>query len=139
VLDACALPWTLQSVGGGSSGVVVACGSDVRREPLSLTSAVASAIAPALKPTQERLCACAARLPVPPFVDLTVTASLEDGRASAQASELDDEMDPERGPAFLACIGTVTATFASAEAFGVCPGGRRDAIVRYPIRVELIR
>lgn len=136
-LDACALPWTLESVGGGSSSVVVTCGSDVRRQSLSSSRALSRAIAPALEPARERVCACASRMPVPAFVDLVVTAMPEEGRASVQASDPEDEADAERGPPFVACVGTVVATFSPSKASEVCPGAK--AVFSYPLRVELLR
>jgi hypothetical protein len=137
-LDACAQAWTLDGVGGGASSVVVACGSDVRREPLANSSrSLESTIAPALEPARERVCACADRLPVPAFVDLLITATPAEGRASVQASDADDEIDPQLGPPFAACVGTVVATFSPSHTAGVCPGGK--PVLSYPLRVELGR
>jgi hypothetical protein len=134
-LDACALPWTLESVADGASSVVVACGADVRRESLSSTRIGPRAIAPVLEPTRQRVCACAGRMPAPAFVDLVVTATPDEGRVSVQAGDPEDEGDPQLGPPFVACVGTVVATFAPLHAGDICPGAK--AVLSYPLRVEL--
>ena len=54
------------------------------------------AIEPALEPARQRVCSCAARLPVPAFVDLVVTSLPDEGRGSVEEGELDDELEGAR-------------------------------------------
>jgi hypothetical protein len=133
-LTACALPWTLEDVAGGPGRVVVVCGSDVRRQAVE-PGAMTRAIDPALEPARQRVCACAAKMPVPAFVDLVVTSSPDQGRARVEASEPDDELDPAVAPAFVACVGSLVATFARLHA-DTCGAG--EATFVYPLHVELV-
>ena len=132
-LTACALPWTLQDVEGDHARVVVVCGNDVRRAELE-PGPVTRAIEPILEPARARVCACAARLPVPAFVDLVVTTTPDDGRTSAEADEPDDELDREVATAFVACVGKVQTAITRAHA-EAC--GTEKAIFKYPLRVDL--
>jgi hypothetical protein len=121
--------------------VIVVCGSDVRRESLSRSPALRSAIAPALEPARQRVCACAARLPPPAFVDLVVTVIPGQGRASVEANpggETDEEVDPALGAPFVACVGTVVATSPRAHPAGICDGAL-EGTLKFPMRVELTR
>lgn len=134
-LTACALPWTIEDVAGGPGRVVVVCGNDVRRqavEPGVMTQAIDSA----LEPARQRVCGCAARMPPPAYVDLVVTSSPDEGRARVEASEPDEELDPALAPAFVACVGSLTTTFARIHA-DTC--GADDATFVYPLHVELAR
>jgi hypothetical protein len=140
-LDACAQEWTLDRAGSDPGSVIVVCGSDVRRELLSRSPALRGAIAPALEPARQRVCACAARQPPPAFVDLVVTATPGRGRATVEGSlsaEADDDVDPALGAPFVACIGTVVATFPPLPPAGVCDGAL-EGTLKYPLRVELTR
>jgi hypothetical protein len=105
------------------------CPSDVRREPLDPQGPMAPALAPGLDPARERVCGCASRVPPPPFVDLVFTAKPEEGRVTVEAKD-DDELNP----AFVQCIGTVTANFARRPG-AECEGG--PATYVYPVRLEL--
>ena len=134
-LTACALPWTLEDVAGGPGRVVVVCGSDVRRQDVE-PGAMMRAIDPALEPARQRVCSCASRMPVPAFVDLVVTSSPDQGLAKVVASEPDDELDPAVAPAFVACVGSVVATFARMHA-DTCGTGEPTFV--YPLHVELVR
>jgi hypothetical protein len=131
-LAVCERPWKLEAA-GGDSRVVVVCNNDVQRESLEGSSEMARALFPALDPAQERVCACTGRLRVPPFVDLVFTAKPDEGRVTVQASA-EDDLDPELGPPFIACIGSVTASFAPMP-FGACPEGKASFV--YPVRLEL--
>jgi hypothetical protein len=111
----------------------VVCGKDVQRQSLEESSEMAQALFPALDPAQERVCACSGRVRTPPFIDLVFTAKPDEGRVTAQATA-DDDLDPEIGAAFVACIGTVTASFAP-KPFGACPAGKVSLL--YPVRLEL--
>ena len=134
-LTACTQPWTLGNVEGGAGRVVVVCGSDVRRQDVE-PGAMTRAIDPALEPARQRVCACAARLAVPAFVDLVVTSWPDEGRASVAPGELDDELDAELATPFMACVGTVKTAFAHAHA-DAC--GAEKATFVYPLRVDLQR
>jgi len=134
-LTACALPWTLEDVEGGQGRVVVVCGSDVRRQDLA-PGAMTRAIEPILEPARARVCACAARMPVPAFVDLVVTSIPDEGSTSVEASEPDDELDREPATAFVACVGTVKTAITRAHT-DIC--GAEKTIFKYPLRVDLAR
>jgi hypothetical protein len=110
------------------------CPGDVRREPLDLTGPVAPTIAPALDPTQSRVCDCAARLHAPAYVDLVFTSRPSEGRVTVEAKDDEDEQDPLLGPPFVACVGTVEVRFAKRPA-AAC-GGAGGSVV-YPVRLEL--
>lgn len=133
-LTACALPWTLEDVEGGQGRVVVVCDSEVRREDLE-PGAMARAIEPILEPARQRVCACAARMPVPAFVDLVVTSLPDEGRASVEVGELDDELDRELATAFMACVGKLTTSVPRAH-LSTC--GPAKATLKYPLRVDLV-
>jgi hypothetical protein len=139
-LDACALDWTLYHASDDSGSVIVVCGNEVRRELLSRSAALRAAIAPALEPARQRVCACAARQLPPPSVDLVITVMPARGRASVEGSvsgEADDEADPARAP-FIACIGTVAASFPPLQPAGACETGV-ESTLKYPVHVELAR
>jgi hypothetical protein len=129
----CSAPWALGVVGGAAQ-VVVMCPSDVRREPLDPNGPLAPSLAAGLDPARERVCQCAAQLPVPPFVDLVFTAKLDEGRVTVEAKN-DDDLDPAAGPRFVECIGTVTAR--SAPMPGAACGAGAPATLVYPVRVDL--
>ena len=129
----CAAPWALGVV-GGSAQVVVMCPSDVKREPLDPTGPMGSSLTPALDPARDRVCSCAARMAPPAFVDLVFTAKPDEGRVTVEAKD-DEELDPTLGPPFLACVGTVTATFAAGRT-SACEGGGAATFV-YPVRLDL--
>jgi hypothetical protein len=129
---ACARPWQLEAA-GGDSRVVVVCGKEVQRQSLDQSSEMARALFPALDPAQERVCECTRRMHAPPFIDLVFTAKPDEGRVTAQASA-EDDLDPELGPPFLACVGTVAASFAPTPFTG-CSVGKASFV--YPVRLEL--
>jgi hypothetical protein len=133
-LAACALPWTLEDVQGGQGRVVVVCGNDVRRQDVE-PGAMTRALEPILEPARERVCACAARLPVPAFVDLVVTSAPDDGHASVEEGELDDELDRNLATAFMACVGRLTTAIPRTH---VEACGSDKATLVYPLRVELV-
>jgi hypothetical protein len=111
------------------------CPDDVRREALDPAGPVAPALAPGLDPARERVCGCASRLAPPPFVDLVFTAKPREGSVTVEA-KADDDADPTLGPAFAACVGTVTAKFAPTPQGGGCGGGGAATYV-YPVRLDL--
>ncbi len=130
--SACGAPWTLD-LAGGDARVVVICANDVRRETFDESSVIARSLSPALIPARERVCACAGRVRPPPFVDLVFTANPEDGKVTVRAG--DEDLDPELGPAFVACVGSLVATFAPLPS-GACPEAGRASFV-FPVRLEL--
>ena len=130
---ACDKPWSVDVI-GGDGRVVVACPGDVQRVPLDPAGPMARALAPALDPARERICGCIGRVKAPPFVDLVFTANPEEGRVTVQADDNGD-VEPEVGPPFVACIGTIVATFAPV-ASQACPDGAKASVV-YPVRLEL--
>ncbi len=132
-LTACALPWNLDDV--GDAHVVVTCGADVRREELA-PGPMTRALAPGLEPARQKLCACAARMPVPAFADLVVRSAPAEGRVTVEADEVDDELDPEVARAFYGCIGAVVARFDPVSTPACGPG---RAAFAYPLRVDLTR
>jgi hypothetical protein len=132
---ACDKPWTLDVIGGDAQ-VVVVCPGDVQRRALDEKSAMVRALSPALDPARERVCACVGRVPVPAFVDLVLTAQPEEGRVTVRAGAGDD-LDPDHGPAFVACVGTVVATFEPLPS-EACSGAGKASFV-YPVRLELGR
>jgi hypothetical protein len=95
---------------------------------------MARAIDPALEPARERVCSCMARLPPPAFVDLVLTSTPDEGHATVEASEPDEELDSALATAFVACVGRISATFAQSHA-AAC--GTEKATLVYPFRVEL--
>jgi len=129
---ACDKPWTLGVI-GGDARIVLTCANDVQRQPLDQSGPLARALAPGLDPSRDRVCACAAKLHAPPFVDLVFTAKPEQGLVTVRGNA-DEDVDPELGAAFVGCVGTVTASFAPIQS-GACPGGHAIAI--YPVRLEL--
>jgi hypothetical protein len=132
---ACGKPWKLD-VPGGDARVVVVCATDVRRQAFEESSPIGRALFPALDPARERVCSCAGRVRAPAFVDLVFTAKPEEGRVTVRA-EGDEDLDPELGPAFVSCVGTVVATFAPLPS-EVCPGAGKASLV-YPVRLDLGR
>jgi hypothetical protein len=132
VLEVCATPWKLEVIGGGAQ-VVLVCPRDVRRASLDESSAFRQALPPALDPAHDRVCACAARLHPPPFVDLVFTAHPDEGRVTVTANG-DEENDAQLAPPFIACVGTVNATFDAVHS-GVCPDGPASLV--YPVRLDL--
>ena len=134
--NACAGPWTLDRAAGAGGKVVVVCSNDVRREIFDGSSPIARALAPGLEPARARVCSCASRMKAPPFVDLVFTAKPDEGKVTVQASDGDEaDLDPELGPPFVACIGTVTASFVPVPS-NACPGSTKASFV-YPTRIEL--
>ena len=131
-LAACGKPLDLEVMGGGGQ-VVVVCAHDVRRAALDESSAFTRALLPGLDAARDRVCDCATRVRAPPFVDLTITAHPEEGRVTVQAGGDDD--DPELGAAFVACVGTVAATFPPVRS-DVCTEGGKTSFV-YPVTLEL--
>jgi hypothetical protein len=93
------------------------------------------ALEPVLEPARQRVCACAARMPVPAFVDLVVTSMPDEGRGSLETGELDDELDRDVATAFMACVGTLTAPVPKAH-LEAC--GTEKATLVYPLRVDLV-
>ncbi len=116
--------------------MVVVCAHDVRRAALSESSAFGQSLFPALDPARDRVCACAGRLHPPPFVDLEFTARPEAGRVTVTA-KADDDLDPDLGPAFVACVGTLDARFDPVRT-DACPEGGPTSFV-YPVRLDLVR
>jgi len=114
--------------------VVVVCGSDVRREPLDGSGAIARAISPALERARERVCACAGRLQAPASLDLVVKSAPDEGRATVDASDLEDDMDPLLGPPFAACVGTVVVSYAPLHV-DACPDHEKPVVV-YPFQID---
>jgi hypothetical protein len=131
--SACGKPWKLEVL-GGEGKVIVVCAHDVRRAALDESPALGRSLYPALDPAQSRVCACAGRLHPPPFVELLVTAHPEEGRVTVEAKG-EEDTDPELGPAFIACVGTLTATFEPVRS-GACPGGGAASFV-YPVSIDL--
>jgi hypothetical protein len=134
-ITACALPWTLEDVEGGAGRVVAVCGSDVRRMDLE-PGAMMRAIEVALEPGRARVCACARQMTAPPSVDLVVTSAPDEGRASVEPGEPDDEQDAELAAPFAACIGTVKVSFPRFHA-DTC--GPDRVTFKYPLHVELTK
>jgi hypothetical protein len=130
---ACDKPWNLDVV-GGDGRVVVVCSHDVRRRAIEDSESIARSLIPALDPTREKVCSCVSRLKAPPFVDLVFTAQPVEGRVTVQAGG-DEDLDPELGPAFVACVGTVVANFAPV-ASNECADPGKIAFI-YPVRLEL--
>jgi hypothetical protein len=130
----CGSPWSIGVVGGGEQ-VVVICSNDVRRTPLASAPQLTSALSPGLDPVRDRVCGCATRLHPPPFIDLVFTAKPEEGTVTVEAKGDDDESDPQLGPPFVACTGSLVARFAH-YASAVCSGGGPATLV-YPVRLEL--
>jgi hypothetical protein len=130
---ACDKPWLLD-VMGGEGRVVVVCAHEVRRQALDPQGAVARSLSPALDPTRERVCGCVERLRAPAFVDLVFTAKPEEGRVTVQASS-EDDLDPELGPPFVACVGAVVARFAPSISDECTVPGK--TLFVYPVRVDL--
>jgi hypothetical protein len=120
-------------VTGGPGRIVVVCSNDVRREPIE-PGAMVRAIEPALEPARQRVCSCMAALPPPAFVDLVVTSVPDEGRTTVEASEPDEELDSAVAPAFVACVGRVSTTFAQSHPTAC---GAEKATLVYPFRVEL--
>ncbi|HEX3345269.1 MAG TPA: hypothetical protein VHS09_11885 [Polyangiaceae bacterium] len=133
-LAACALPWTLGDVEGGHGRVIVVCHADVHHQDVE-PGAMVRALEPVLEPARQRVCACAARMPVPAFVDLVVTSMPDEGRGSLETGELDDELDRDVATAFMACVGTLTAPVPKAH-LEAC--GTEKATLVYPLRVDLV-
>jgi hypothetical protein len=79
------------------------------------------------------VCACATKSHTPPFVDLVFTAKPEEGHVIVRATA-DEDANSETAGAFVACVGTIRASFAPI-ASGACPSGPATAI--YPVRLEL--
>lgn len=121
-------------VGVGAQAVVM-CPGDVRRETLDSKGPLAAALSPGLGPARERVCGCAERIHAPAFVDLVFTAKFDEGRVSVEAKADDDETDPDLGPPFVACVGTVTAAFTPRRGPACGDGVATSAI--YPVRIEI--
>jgi len=129
---ACSERWTPDST---SERVVVVCGGDVRRAAFDGAGEIARAIAPALEPARERVCECASRVSPPPHVDLAVRTAPDEGRATVEITDPEEDLDPSLGPEFAACFGTVVTTFAPFHVDACLGGG--NAILIYPVRVDL--
>jgi hypothetical protein len=120
---------------GAGAQVVLMCPSDVRREALDPKGPLAAAINPGLAPARQRVCDCAERMHAPPFVDLVFTANLDEGHVSVEAKADDEDTDPELGPAFVACVGSLVAAFPPHEG-PPCGGGTATSAI-YPVRIEI--
>jgi hypothetical protein len=118
---------------GGQGRVIVACGNDVHHQDLE-PGPMTRAIEPILEPARQRVCGCAAHLPVPAYVDLVVTSRLDEGTASVEEGELDDELDHDVATAFMACVGKLTAAVPRAH-LEEC--GPAKATLTYPLHVDL--
>ncbi len=94
-------PWTLGVI-GGDGRIVLACTTDVERQPLDEAGTLARALARGLDPSRERVCACAAKGHTPDFVDLVFTAKPEEGRVTVRASA-EEDVDSAVGADFVAC------------------------------------
>jgi hypothetical protein len=112
----------------------VVCANDVRRRALDDSDSIGRSLSPALDPARDKVCGCVARLKAPPFVDLVFTAQPTEGRVTVEAQSGDDA-DPELGPPFVACVGTVSAHFAPLSS-DACPGPGKVAFI-YPVRLDL--
>jgi hypothetical protein len=131
----CSEKWDVEDLVAAGGRVIVVCGTDVRRERLAESADLARAIGAALDPARERVCACAAHMRPPPFVDLVLTVWPTDGRVRVESSDPVDEQDPAVGAPFLACVGATTSR-ASMPRLDVCNGPGEASLV-YPVRVEL--
>jgi len=129
---ACASPWKLDFA-GGDARVVVVCANDVRREAFDESSVIARSLSPALVPARDRVCDCAGRVRAPAFVDLVFTAKPEEGRVTVKAG--DEDLDPDLGPAFVACVGALVAAFAPIPS-EACPSAGKASFV-FPVRLGL--
>ena len=132
-LTACALPWTLEDVAEGPGRVIVVCASDARREAVQV-GPMTKAIDPALEPARQRVCSCAERMRAPAFVDLVVTSFPDEGRATVETGELDEELDPEVGREFYDCVGKLRTPFPPVHT-DAC-GAEKTRYV-YPLHVDL--
>jgi hypothetical protein len=131
--SACGRPWLLDVIGGDGQ-VVVVCAREVRRQALDQAKNLARSLAPALDPARERVCACAERMRAPTFVDLVFTSKPEEGRVTVQASG-EDDLDPQLGPPFVACVGTLVARFAPLSSEACSDAGKASVV--YPVRLDL--
>jgi hypothetical protein len=131
---ACGQSWALEDATGSSAQILVVCGNDVRREPVA-GGPMARALDPALEVAHERVCSCAHRLRAPASVDLVITAVPAEGRARVEPSEADASLDPDLGPRFLACVGTIPVSFDRFAA-DACDGHGATTYV-YSLDVEL--
>jgi hypothetical protein len=134
---ACSSTWTPEQVASAGQAVV-GCGNEIARADLDPGSPAVRAILAGLDAARDRICACAAKLPTPASVELTVHARPEEGRATAALTEDEDlaaQDDVMR--AFVACVGTVATTFHPAPGAPTteCPAGR--ATYDYPIGFPL--
>jgi len=120
---------------GGDARLVVVCSTDVRRQSLDESSAAGRGLAQALEPARERVCACAHSGKAPEFVDLVFSARPQDQRVTVEAKG-DEDLDPELGPAFIACIGTVSVSY-SPQPSDACDGAGKVNSFVYPVRLEL--
>jgi hypothetical protein len=134
-LTACALPWTLEDVTGGPGQVVVVCAGEVRREEVQ-PGPITRAIDPALEPARQRVCSCAERMPAPPSADLVVTSIPDDGVASVEPGELEEEVDAELGRAFFECVGKLRTRFPPTHS-DACGAGKATFV--YTLSVDLAR
>jgi hypothetical protein len=133
---ACGQSWALEDAAGSSAQILVVCGNDVRREPVT-AGAMTRALDPALEVAHERVCTCAQRVRAPAFVDLVITAVPAEGRASVEPSEPDASLDPDVAPGFLACVGSVPVSFAKFSADACDDHGATTYV--YSLDVELAR
>lgn len=114
---------------------MVVCGTDARREPLGGSGPTARSISPALEPARERVCGCAARLQAPAHVDLVVKSTPDQGRATVEVSDPEEDMDPQLGPPFAACVGTVVVSYPPSRV-DACSDPEKASVL-YPFRVDL--
>jgi hypothetical protein len=131
---ACGTAWKLDLAGGDARAVVV-CPNDVQRQAFDESSVIARALSPALGPARDRVCGCADRVSAPPFVDLVFTARPEEGQVTVKAG--DEDLDPDLGAAFVACVGVLVATFAPIPS-NACAGAGKASFV-FPVRLDLAR
>jgi hypothetical protein len=133
--EACGQSWQLEDATGSSAQILVVCGHDLKREPVS-AGPMSRALDPALEVAHERVCTCAKQVGAPASVDLVITSIPTEGHATIEPSDADTSLDPDDGR-FLACIGKVPVTFPS-FAVDPCEGGGATSYV-YSLAVELGR
>jgi hypothetical protein len=131
---ACGQSWALEDAVGGDARVIVVCGSDLRRVPIS-AGAMTRALDPPLDAARERVCACASRSAPPDTVDLVVTALPGEGRATVEPGQADASLDPAVAQAFAACVGSLSTSFPPFDAHA-CDDGSPARYV-YALSVDL--
>jgi hypothetical protein len=136
---ACGQSWRLEDVTAESIRVLVVCAADVRRVPVN-ASAMARALDPGLALAQQRVCACAARMPTPATFDLVVTAAPSSGSVRVEPSEADDadeSLDASAVTAFRTCVGSFAAAFPPYAVDACEVEGESKATYVYALSVEL--